>query len=354
MPARGQGLLHLPQLGHDREGAGLQPLVAGGLVHQGAGGEVVAEAVAAQLDVRRLPAAVGLRRRRQPGVQAERVQEPVRVEAQQVGEAPLLRVAEGPLEDPHVAQGERLGRRRSRHRRGSVTGRARTGQQEGELHAALWAAATVGSGPECCVRKIQDLTRVAAGHTWAGNRSDHATARRVRAELLGGPRPGRDRRHRRRDPGDGRVHAPRRGPRRLHEPHGLHVRRRARGRGRGRSRRGARGPRPHRHADAEGRAPPRRGHGRVPVRPRVGRDDGRLRGPGQRASAGAPRPSWGSPSTSTATRRRPTTAGRSSRSGRGSTRPSRTGSGSRSGSPTTGRRSSCRSGARPARARATS
>ena len=111
---RRQRPLDLAQLGDEPEGAGLQPLVAGRLVHQRAGGQVVAEAVAAQLDARRLPAAVGLRRGRQARVEAERVEEPVRVEAQQVGEAPLLRVAERPVEDPHVAKGKRLGRRRHR------------------------------------------------------------------------------------------------------------------------------------------------------------------------------------------------------------------------------------------------
>ena len=113
----------------------------------------------------------------------------------------------------------------------------------------------------------------------SGNRSDHAKARRVRAELLGGPRPGRDRRDRRRDPRDGRVHPARRGSRRVHEPHRLHLRRRARGRGRGRPRRRARRPPAHRHAGAEGRAPPRRRDGRVPLRAGLGRDDGRLRRP---------------------------------------------------------------------------
>ena len=36
---------------------------------------------------------------------------------------------------------------------------------------------------------------------------------------------------------------------------------------------------PHRHADAEGRAPARRRDGRLPLRPRVGREDGGLRRP---------------------------------------------------------------------------
>ena len=146
-PPRGQGLLHLPQLGHDREGAGLEPLVAGRLVHQGAGGEVVAEAVAAQLHLRRLPAAVGLRRRRQAGVQAERVQEPIGVEAQQVGEVPLLRVAEGPLEDPDIAKGERFGRRRCRRRGESEW------EQQSEVHGRHYGS---GSGVRSCILHPQN------------------------------------------------------------------------------------------------------------------------------------------------------------------------------------------------------
>ena len=192
------------------------------------------------------------------------------------------------------------------------------------------------------------------GPTCAGNRSDHAKARRVRAELLGGPRPGRDRRDRRRDPRDGRLHAARRGPRRVHEPHRLHLRRRARGRGRGRARRGARRPRADRHADAEGRAPPRRGDGRLPVRPGLGRDDGRLRGASRTTSAAR-----GGRARRPRLPLRPRGEGRPpphapADPGGGVRGARRSGSGSRSGSPTTARPSSCRSGERRARARATS
>ena len=50
----------------------------------------------------------------------------------------------------------------------------------------------------------------------------------MRAELLGGPRPRRDRRDRRGDPDERRLHAARRRPRRLDQPHRVHVRRRTR------------------------------------------------------------------------------------------------------------------------------
>ncbi len=99
----------------------------------------------------------------------------------------------------------------------------------------------------------------------------------MRAELLGGPRPRGDRRDRGRDPEGSRLHAARRRPRRLDEPHRLHARRRARRGRRGRARRGPRRPLPDRHAEAARGAPARRGDGRLPVRPRLGRDDGRLR-----------------------------------------------------------------------------
>ncbi len=107
----------------------------------------------------------------------------------------------------------------------------------------------------------------------------------MRAELLGGARPGRDRRDRRRDPRDRRVLAARRGPRRVHEPHRLHLRRRARGRRRGGAGGGPGRSPPDRHADAEGRAPPGGRFGRLPVRPGLGRDDGRVRGPRERVRA---------------------------------------------------------------------
>ena len=144
----------------------------------------------------------------------------------------------------------------------------------------------------------------------------------MRAELLGGPRPGRDRRDRRRDPRDAPAArcstwtpAP--------PPTAPSTRSSAR------PRRWSRALWPRRAWPA----------GRIDMRtqkgehPRVGAMDVCPFVPVSgvtmddcvacaNAFGGAPRPSWASPSTSTATRRRPSTGAPCSRSGRASTRPS--------------------------------
>ena len=153
-PAPGQCQLHPAQLADDGERPRLQPLVARGLVHQRARGQIVAQAVATQLDIRRFPAAVRLRARRQAGVPPERVQQPVRVELHQVVAAAPLRVEERPGEDPDVAQGKPLELRAARAGwRASIGVRARIrapddqeqGQRRSEAHAGLSTHVGVGA-----------------------------------------------------------------------------------------------------------------------------------------------------------------------------------------------------------------
>ena len=65
------------------------------------------------------------------------MQQPVGVEAQQVGVVAQLRVAERAVEQAHVAQGERLGRRRRRRGRRDRGESQESGDTEGRLHARI-------------------------------------------------------------------------------------------------------------------------------------------------------------------------------------------------------------------------
>jgi len=103
--ARTKGFLALRQLGDDRIGFGLELLVPGGGDHQRAGGEVMAHGVPAQL--RLLPAAHRLAGRRQSGCLAEVPQQAVRLQLVQVPPVALHRLAEGAIEQLHIAQIER-------------------------------------------------------------------------------------------------------------------------------------------------------------------------------------------------------------------------------------------------------
>ena len=97
--ARRHRLLNLDQFGDNRVGFGLEPFVTGARIHQRAGGQKVAEAVAAQLDIRGLPPSQRPGRRRQPRRDAEHVQEPVGVDTEQV-----LLVAQHGVEERAVKQ----------------------------------------------------------------------------------------------------------------------------------------------------------------------------------------------------------------------------------------------------------
>ena len=106
----GQRLLDLGQLRHDRVGPGLEPRVAGAGIHQRQRRQVMADAVSAQLDVRRLPAAQRLRRRGQAGVDAEVVQQPIGIERQEVSLIAGHRIFERAVEQPHGFRREGLRR----------------------------------------------------------------------------------------------------------------------------------------------------------------------------------------------------------------------------------------------------
>ena len=107
--ARRQSLLDLGQLRDHRVGAGLEARVAGRRVHQGARGQEVTDAVAAQLDVGCFPAAERRGRGGQPGVEPERVQEPVEVQAQQELLVPEHGLPERAVQQAHVGEGEASG-----------------------------------------------------------------------------------------------------------------------------------------------------------------------------------------------------------------------------------------------------
>lgn len=68
----------------------------------------MAQAVAAQLDVGRLPSAERFRRGRQARVDAEVVEQAIDIEREQVLLVTKHRVAERPVEQPDVGQVERL------------------------------------------------------------------------------------------------------------------------------------------------------------------------------------------------------------------------------------------------------
>ena len=138
--------LHLPQLRGDRQGANPEPLLAGRLPGESARGQVVTEAVTAQLDLRPFPASVRSSTRRQAGIDAERVEQPVGVEAQQVGEPAALHLQERSVEQAHVAEREGLEPRADggrsglgglRRRRGGRRDQGGGEQGEGEAHVAI-------------------------------------------------------------------------------------------------------------------------------------------------------------------------------------------------------------------------
>jgi hypothetical protein len=76
--------LNLAELGHHQIATRLESRVTSRRIHQRKRREVVADGVAAQFDVGRLPSAERLRRRRQAGVDAEVVEQPIGIEAEQV------------------------------------------------------------------------------------------------------------------------------------------------------------------------------------------------------------------------------------------------------------------------------
>ena len=80
--AAAQGRLAAGQLGHHEGRPFLKPPVAAGGVAQGTSRQVMPHEMPAQLDLRGLPTAQRLCGRRQAGVQAERVQQAVGIEAQ--------------------------------------------------------------------------------------------------------------------------------------------------------------------------------------------------------------------------------------------------------------------------------
>ncbi len=186
-PTRGECELHPAQLGGDRERARPEPLVARGLPGEGAGRQVVPEAVAAQLDRGRLPASVGFGGRGKAGVQPEGVQQAVGIECQQVSEPALLHVAEGPVEQPHVAQRKRLERhlcRRSNGRRSQKGGDQREDEAHGAIMGRARAPLDISSPPDaqCRGRSAAPDRSRRARRSRAGSRGG-AGARALRGDL---------------------------------------------------------------------------------------------------------------------------------------------------------------------------
>ncbi len=97
-----EGLLAFGQFGDDRIGPCLESLVTHAGVHQGTSREIMPQRVAAEF--RAFPAAIGLARGGQSAGDTEHVQQPVRVEGQQVLPVPFHRLPKRPLEQTHVFQ----------------------------------------------------------------------------------------------------------------------------------------------------------------------------------------------------------------------------------------------------------
>ena len=100
--------LHLRQLRHHHVRAFLEPDVARARVHQRERRKVVADTVAAEFNIGRLPAAERCGGGRQAGGDSEVVKEPALVQRQQVLLVPQHRLAERPVEQAHVLQVEVL------------------------------------------------------------------------------------------------------------------------------------------------------------------------------------------------------------------------------------------------------
>src|SRR5262249_31136026 len=122
--------LDLRERGDDLIRARLEPRVAGRGVHQRERRQVVAGRVSAELDVRRLPASQRLRGRRQARVHAERVEQPIRIEAEEVLLIQLIGLLERTIEQADVRERERA--RRQRRLLGNGHQRHERGQQRNQ------------------------------------------------------------------------------------------------------------------------------------------------------------------------------------------------------------------------------
>ena len=105
----GQGGLAFGKAGHDGIGALLEPVIAGGGVHEGAGGEIMADDMAAQFAIRGFPAAVGFGGDGEAGVDAEVQQQAVRVQTQEILLVAPHGVPERTVEQADIRERERLG-----------------------------------------------------------------------------------------------------------------------------------------------------------------------------------------------------------------------------------------------------
>ena len=123
MELRGFRGLDFCKFRHEAVRALLEPLIARARVHDRDGRQVVADCVAAELDVGRLPPAKRFSGRWQSRGHAEVVQQTILVEAEQVFLIANHRVAERAVEQTHVLQRER--HRLQRDLVGHPVGRAR-------------------------------------------------------------------------------------------------------------------------------------------------------------------------------------------------------------------------------------
>ena len=99
---RAQLVLALAKAGDNLVRVLPEPFVAGAGVHQRTGREVMPHELGATDPARGHPAAIRLGGGRQPCVEAEAVQQPVRLKRQQIRTIELHRVLERPGEQPHV------------------------------------------------------------------------------------------------------------------------------------------------------------------------------------------------------------------------------------------------------------
>ena len=101
--------LALGQSGDHGRGLLLQPLIAGAGVHQRARAEIMPDEVAPHLALGVFPPAQRLGRGGNAGVDAEGVQQPIRIETEQILVVEFLGVLEGAVQQADLRQGERLG-----------------------------------------------------------------------------------------------------------------------------------------------------------------------------------------------------------------------------------------------------
>src|SRR3989454_11251504 len=104
--ARGHSMQDLGQLDDDGCGLRLESFIAGAREHQGTRRQEMAQAVTPQFDVRGFPAAQWPGRGRKAGSHSKIVQQPVRVQFQQVFLVALHRLAKRSVEEAYLLEVE--------------------------------------------------------------------------------------------------------------------------------------------------------------------------------------------------------------------------------------------------------